>query len=86
MKIHDYLDEYCESNKAEFARLFNRKPQNVQLYFRRHKAYEMVITDHHHSIVHKIPFLENKFYTKNDDDKYIYSRKQLYKVVGEREL
>jgi len=82
MRVKDYLDTLFDGNQAEFARQFSRKPQNVTDIFKRLEEYEVVITDAKDYIVHKVP-KEVDFYTK-ENDKFMYTRDQLYKVVGER--
>ncbi len=44
MNINDYKKEFCNNNKAEFARAFGRLPQNVTKLFNEPKKW-MVVRD-----------------------------------------
>lgn len=83
MNIYKYLHEYFEGNKAEFARQFGRKPQNVQMYFQNQKDYIIMITDKRDMLMRKISSRASTFYTKEGEE-YKLVRKKLYQVIGER--
>ena len=51
MDIRDYKDNYCNGNKAEFARVFGRLPQNVTKMFNEPDKWMVVVTDWRHYLV-----------------------------------
>lgn len=51
MNIKEYTDEYCEGNKAAFARAFNRLPQNVTKLFNEPDQWMVIIQEEVHLLV-----------------------------------
>ncbi len=51
MDINSYLEYYCHGNKAEFARRFNRLPQNVTKLFNNPDKWLIHIDDNDHYLV-----------------------------------
>ncbi len=51
MDINKYTNKYCNNNKAEFARTFNRMPQNVTKLFKEPDKWMVVIDKNRHLLV-----------------------------------
>ena len=51
MNVTDYLNQYHNGNKAEFARSFSRLPQNVTGIFNNPDKWQIIISDSKHQLV-----------------------------------
>ncbi len=51
MNINKYTDKFCNGKKAEFARTFNRLPQNVSKLFNEPDKWMVVINKNEHILV-----------------------------------
>jgi len=48
MNVNEYLEIYCNGNKAAFARAFSRLPQNVTKIFNNPNQWFVVILEDEH--------------------------------------
>lgn len=51
MKLGEYVKEFFNGNKAEFARAFGRTPQHVNTIFNNSDCWRVFINENEHSLV-----------------------------------